>query len=495
MAFELKNVDFLTRKVVKTSQFAVGGVIPIAQDKPLKKVLEVAATSSAVSSESVDYNHNMRGKINIEMLYLTEQNEYETAKAEFAFDHTENVNTENVNQKVVIDEYAVEEQAASYVKLSFLVSSLVDGTTRQTLALLGGSETDYIEEHDELEHVSYLQGAKTTIELEDKVELDGGLEKVLGYEYAHKFGGATCGIDQVSISGEVIIKLYCKTEAGIVAVERALEYNREIASLGTCPEDIPKVFANVVKLDYVVDAAEKPSIALKVSIEADACTYRKQAEQIIKDMFATKKELQLTYDCVNYADYVGQKLLQDKVVYNHGLDAETQDVLFARVQSVNIAKMLMQNGNYIAEGVIRADILLNNAENNEVVTQTVNIPFATCQPLSLDGNIADYQVQAFVKGTNKHDGQVDFEFDVLFDVTLEKENFAQYVSSTKEVGEKEGKSSAITIYVAGENDTLFSVAKALSISPEKIEAQNQVVDGKFENGQRIFVYNQLSAEF
>ena len=41
MAFDVKNINFQTRKVVKASQFAVGGVIPITPEKPLKKVLNV----------------------------------------------------------------------------------------------------------------------------------------------------------------------------------------------------------------------------------------------------------------------------------------------------------------------------------------------------------------------------------------------------------------------------------------------------------------------
>ena len=493
MAFDVKNINFQTRKVVKASQFAVGGVIPITPEKPLKKVLNVISTCLVTEQNSIDYNHNMRGKINIEMLYLSEAGEYETAKAEFAFDHTENLAAENATYRVEVSEYSVDEEANTYVKLNFLTCAYLEGTTTDNFAIVTGEEENYYANNGSFEHVSYLQGAKSQTELEDKVEINTTFQKVLGYECMSKNNAATCGIDQIATSGEITLKLYCLTENGGLAVERQLEYSHEVAILGVNPEDMAKVNMEVSKLEYSFEDGEKPVINVKLTLDVDACAYRKVAETYIEDIFSTTKEIELTSECANYNNYIGQKTIQDEFVFEQKLE-ENREVLFASVESTNIAKLFVEGGKFVAEGVAKLNLVLRD-ENGEASTQTINAPFAIQKEVEAEGNVVEYHAKTIAKNVNVRDDKLELTLTILFNFALASENYVQYVVSVKELKDKEAETSAITIYVAGDGDTTFSVAKALSISPEKILSQNQVIDGKFEKGQRIFVYNPLTAEF
>ena len=492
MAFDLRNMSFQTRKVVKESQFAVGGVIPIATEKPLKRVLSVVATPTMARVESVDFNHNMRGKINIEMLYLTESGEYETTKAEFSFEHTENVAVENANCKAEIAEYSVVEETATYVKLNFLTNLYLEGTSVDNLTALDGEENNYVVLNGDFDHVSYLQGAKSQAELEDKIELDGA-QKILGYETAIKTGAVSCGIDQIGASGEVCVKLSCLTEDSVVCVERQLEFNHEVACLGVNPEDLAKAIIYVSKVEYAFVDSEKPTIALKFFLDIDVSAYRKQTEKVIGDLFCTTKEVEVVTECANFTDYIGQKEWQEEISCEDVLESE-QNVVCARVVGTNIAKLAVDNGKFVADGVAKVNMLVKDAEG-DTITKVINIPFSICRQVETDGLVSEYHVQAMVKDVAKHEEKVELTLTFVFDLAFCKERYAEYVSSAKELADKEAQTSAITIYVASEGDTLFSVAKALSIHPDKIQNQNQVVDGKFEKGQRIFVYNPLVAEF
>ena len=46
-----------------------------------------------------------------------------------------------------------------------------------------------------------------------------------------------------------------------------------------------------------------------------------------------------------------------------------------------------------------------------------------------------------------------------------------------------------------EGEDIFDVARALCVKPEVIESQNEVVDGKFSGGTRVFVYSPINVEF
>ena len=58
----------------------------------------------------------------------------------------------------------------------------------------------------------------------------------------------------------------------------------------------------------------------------------------------------------------------------------------------------------------------------------------------------------------------------------------------------EEEQSAITVYIAKPNQTIFDVAKALNVLPDSVDTA-ELIDGKFNGGEKIFVYNPINAEF
>lgn len=495
MAFELKNINFQTKKVVANSQFSVDGIVQVQPEKPLKQVLNVSALASTTSAEAIDTEYSIQGKISLSMLYLSEDDQILTAPAEFLFDHKESIAAGELESQLEIAGYSVEEQNSSYAKISFLVNSQVAGLAEQSVSAVGGEEDGYVLESREFTHVCYESCGKSQLALETKNEVSAANAQVLSCDYQTKISNVVAGIDQVTVSGDVTVQIAYKVDTEICYYAKTIEFNHEVACLGANPDYLANAKVVVTKIDTSIETGDKNFVVARLNLAISANVYKQKTESVVSDLFSLKKELNVVYGCTNYNDFAGRLGVCDTFDAEQKFDETIDKIIIATCPTLNMAKVSLESGYLTAEGVVSANLIYQKPEDTNYYQEKINLPFAIKKPVDTTANLSDYTVKARITNANKYENKISFAIELAFELALENENYVEYVESTTETGDKQEKTSAITIYVAKAEDTPFKVARALGVSPEMLTSQNEVVDGKFAEGQRIFVYSPLAAEF
>ncbi|MBQ8468315.1 MAG: LysM peptidoglycan-binding domain-containing protein [Clostridia bacterium] len=491
MAFEVKSIDFQTKKVVGTSEFATTGLISFPQDKPLKKVLNISAYVSSVSGEVIDTDYNFQGKANLSVLYLSEDNKTERLLTEIQFQHGVHAVAEEEFVQVNVVECHIEESDAVYAKVSVLMLAEVVGKVNGSLSVLSGEEENYVTDKANTTHTAYVSGSKTNFELSGTVETDKA-STVLFADTVVDIKNVVAGLDQVTVSGEARTKIGYLLEGELTEETKVIEFSRELSVDGVNPESLVSVVVTAEETTFASETDEKTKANYSVAIGALVSAYANKTESIMRDIFSTNREVEVTYGCSNYLKYQGSDSFKENITENAEIDAQDGVVLTSCY--AKIAKFEILNKKVCAEGVIFATAIYKNQE--ELCSKQISVPFLINHLTTLQGNANLNSVQ--VEGLNVTKGTTEnaqVSFNLIFNFSTETEQYVEYVEAIKDLGESRQVPSAITIYVAKPNDTLFSVARSLRVLPEQILSQNQVVDGKFEAGQRIFVYSPLVAEF
>ena len=234
---------------------------------------------------------------------------------------------------------------------------------------------------------------------------------------------------------------------------------------------------------------DSQNVNIVVSLNSYVSCYKQEILNITKDAYSIENNLQINYECKNYIDFVEQKHMNANALAK--IDGINDAVILGLFNyKAKIAKTEIQNGILTVDCIVFTKELYKFAENEELNTCDVNIPLVLKTPTnakSVDDVLVDIN-----KLTINKNNEVEIESIVSF--VEQKETYIEFVDSMKETERKEEEQSAITVYIAKPNQTIFDVAKALNVLPDSVDTA-ELIDGKFNGGEKIFVYNPINAEF
>jgi hypothetical protein len=166
----------------------------------------------------------------------------------------------------------------------------------------------------------------------------------------------------------------------------------------------------------------------------------------------------------------------------------------SRINSVNIVPA---NDKIMIEGVMATQVVYE-CEEKQTHAHPVQVPFSTT--LKIDGVSTTHTLQAFatimsvsVKARRGRELLVDARIGVNISATsIETQTLLVDITA----GEiKPSDDSAMVIYIVGENETLWDIAKRISCRSAEIIAQNPHAQEGLKMGEKIFIYRQQVVSF
>ena len=168
-----------------------------------------------------------------------------------------------------------------------------------------------------------------------------------------------------------------------------------------------------------------------------------------------------------------------------------EQIIYANASIILTDKEIMTD-KIIAEGIIKADILYKTTDEEQYMSDIkAEIPFSTALDISgaadgmkaiiraaienidaaIEGNSIAVKVNMILSGKILYEVNKEFICDVI-----------------EEEGEKPEKKASITIYVVGEGDTLWELAKKYNTTVADLIKINGLEDsGYIESGQKIII--------
>ncbi|NCA66769.1 MAG: DUF3794 domain-containing protein [Clostridia bacterium] len=217
-------------------------------------------------------------------------------------------------------------------------------------------------------------------------------------------------------------------------------------------------------------------------------------QKLLSDLFSEAVELTEEVAVIDTRRFLFSKKFETGISTEAGLEDNmlpVAKVLATPVSRNNLANIIAGNDTVTVEGLIVANVLYLD-EEDKVGSVQVELPYSIMlkaegitENMLLNGEAVASSVTAKSKGNII---EVKAELKVRVDVFVKGK--LKFITSVIEGEAKAENPSGISIYFAGEEDTVWSIAKALNVSPKKLLANNPKLQNGVEKGMRIIVFRE-----
>lgn len=368
------------------------------------------------------------------------------------------------------------------------------------VAVYGGKQIEYLSGGEELvcqkNTLSLCKTVCVSGEQEGEDEFDSDyVGDVLLHSESVVVNHVAANAGQIEMEGELSLHIcVLKGDETICSYERLIPFRMQVP----CDEAFGSVTASArvcVKSAHLTAATDeekgKSRMLLAYTLSADCFVYIKDEISAVQDAFSPRAEIRLSR-ANDGGMYLTRHIRSTERVSGIASlspalsgDFSLQAAVLPRAE---IACRKGENG-MEAEGVVLAEVLLK-AEDGGCRSATLSLPFLF--PLDIEEELAE--ADGIVCGLNvrrKKSGEVEAEATLKLAVRCFEQKSWSYVSQA-EVGEEYAEEeSAFSVFMTGEGEELWQVAKRLRCDPETLQKNNPSLEFPLKKEEKIFVYRQI----
>ena len=376
------------------------------------------------------------------------------------------------------------------------VTAIVDATSdvygsRQIEYLVGGEE---LITRDGPFTVCKTVCVSGETEGEDEFETDYVGDIVLHGETAVVTRAVASG-GQIDIEGEITLGVCAlKADDGVCSYERIVPFSMQIP----CEEAFGKVACcarvqvKSVTLSAGMDEDKGVSkVVFAYALLADCYLSRTEEVFAVDDAFCLLHETELKKEYGEGRYVVKQDKYVERIsgtaTFSNPLEPEyaLETAVLPRAEAV----CKKTEKGIEAEGIMYAEIIAKNADGTRK-SRTLALPFVF--PLPVDG--AHVEADCSVCGLNvrrRNGGEVEAEATLKLSLRTYETQKWSYVKELTVGEEKPACTSAVSVFMTREGESLWEISKRLSKTPTELESSNPNLKFPVTAGERIFVYRQI----
>ncbi len=281
------------------------------------------------------------------------------------------------------------------------------------------------------------------------------------------------------------------------------DFSQEVALNGVLRDSVvmsevtPNYSSIRVETDIQPDAT---AVNITMPVSYKGYVWNSKSMQIVSDIYSTTHYIRVNTEAFTVSDN------QPAVTYNERISGsmviEENDPLIDEILGVCGARVAIASVRHSSDvvtfdGIATATVMYASSETNGTVSQIVDLPFSV--DVKRDG-VADttlIHVNASVVGMSakaRRGTEIELSGELILNVTYSNLSQDAVIDSVQIDDEKPPVDCGLIIYIAREGDTIWDIAKEMSVSEETILEQNPNLTLPIEAGTRIVVYRQLIAD-
>ncbi|MCQ2382959.1 MAG: DUF3794 domain-containing protein [Clostridia bacterium] len=335
-------------------------------------------------------------------------------------------------------------------------------------------------------------------EVNENIVLDPACEGVLGVDVNPNLKEINTTDGKVNLKGALVVTVLGIKTVDNVSVpynaEQEINFSKSIIVNGVTDEDlaIGSVVVHSVEM-HIENTQQGAVLVLKVELAFNGYVYENHKFNTVVDAISFDKELTLETTPMNYVEVLPQVSTTVDIENNINLAPNTPyitHVLAVDCAHINQVKVNATDGKILLEGVLAMNLLLEN-EEHVITGEYYEVPFQT--HVRMDNLDRDYVVNASVlplhvnvKARRGTELLIDAQLGVLIQASTQKQ--ITVVNDLKEGADKVDDGSAIRIYIIGEKENLWNLAKRTNLSSAALLQQNPNLENGCTPGERIVVY-------
>lgn len=458
----------------------------------VETALSVQACARLAGAEAGNGEVRYYGRVHFSIVY--EDAERRVCRAEKGVEFTAVAKDERVfpaasaRVRLAVENVSVRREGASTF-LTALLGADISLFGEQSFPYLAGGELVCRREPVRVLTAHLVSGVA---EAEDDFEV-GAMGDILQHSETVHLTALACDAGSVVVEGEVFVGILAMKGEDLVSFERLVPFRIEIpsdASHAGCRAEADVSVADVqIRADSDEEKA-KCSLAVVLTLRAEACLYEEVAVDAVTDAFSRENKVALAFSDLACEGAGETVRLTERVSGRAALSApiDFSDTLQAVTLQRAEANLVRTESGMRAEGVALATLLVRGSDGSRRGIE-MSLPFS----VAVQAERASVSVLACgMSARQREEGSIDAEVTLKFALTERVKLSARFVASA-EAGEAVRESdSAVSVYVPRAGDGLWELSKRLNKSPEEVTASNPDLEFPIREGQRVIIYRKKS---
>lgn len=485
----MENLIIQAKKKITLDKFDSSVKISLSSD--VKSVLNVSARSSINSVEQSGNIISCSGKVAVNVLYLDNQNQVQSGEGMVEFIQKQQVQIQ-LSDICASDEVQakVDTFSGSEILCSVTHNTHIFGIYKYEIADFVGENTSFVLNKKTVKSNKFMVSSSDNFVVAEEQESNilnmqilQTQAKVLSYQ-------TQAGADKVTIEGKLLVETIYNDVDGTGLVSKEFEFKQEVESAGTVPSMVADAFVEVKNVTVTPEERQdKTNVVYAIDVYAKTYVYEENSFEIAVDMFSLENEIQNTYDYLEIKNYATTKESTDMVISSTDVSEipNFDDIVGVYSPKIKINNVVDSESKAYAEGEISAFALYKSGEEVKRLDFSYPVKFEFEKEVYEISDMiqAEAEISSFKVKAGK---DLEVAFKVYARLQVMTTLSESYVKAFEIKAEKTASVGGIKVYVTRAGETLFEVAKILSVRPEVIEEQN-VIDGVFEQGEKIYVYS------
>lgn len=360
--------------------------------------------------------------------------------------------------------------------------------------LTGDVEVQKTEQHI----LSFNSKLNEKFEITENIQLDASCEGVLGVDVNPNLKDISVDNGKVLIKGTMNVNVL-----GLKLVENVsvpynfvheIDFAKSMAQNGVTSEDLACGSLTIDNVQMHIENNQKGAVlALVLNVKFIGDVYCNRKFNMVADAISFDNELTFKTTQLNYNEIMSQINTTSDIESNINLAPNSpyiSHVVAVDSARINNLQINTLDSKVMLEGILAINLLLES-EDHLITGERYEVPFQTYVRMENLDN--DCFTNAFVtplvvnvKARRGTELLVDAKLGICVQSSLKKN--VVVVSNLEEGQAKTDDGSAIRIYIIGEKENLWDLAKRTNLSCASLLQQNPNLENGCTPGERIVVY-------
>ena len=488
----MENLVVQAKKKVTLDKYVSS--VKISATNDIKEVLNASANSVINVVERANNVVTLSGKLLVNIIYLSQDEQILSAETVVDFIEKQQVTTDLKN--MYAKDYAtikIDTFSGTELLCSVTHNTYIYGIYSYEVADFVGENTSFVLNKKSFNSLKLMAASDDNFLVAEEVESNILNMKVLSSRAKVLSVESVSAVDKVVVSGKILAEVIYTDGEVVQELLKELEFKQEIEAESVLPNMLVDTNLEIKNITVTPEDKEnKINIIYAIDVFAKSYVYDETTYEVAADMFSLENEIQNTYDYLELNNYSSKKETNDMVMSSTNVSNidNFDDIVGVYMPQVSIENIVKEDKKVYAEGKITAFALYktsNDIKRLEVV-RDIKLEFSCDENEIYDEVYAVAEISSFKVKAGK---ELEVAFKVSGAMTFVKTLNESFIKSYEIKDAKNKADCGIKVYVTKKGESVFDVAKVLSVRPETILEQNEV-DDVFEQGEKIYVYSPIN---
>lgn len=481
----------LTKLGVVTSAIEVN----LNAKEQIETVLSAASEAVIVSHECLQGKVSISGRCNIRLLLVGEENRVISSNhnADF-YDKMDNESL-NASSNLMFNAVVTDIKCqlnGNVVKGSLVIEITVYMVTPLNIELT--MDDKLCVKKSTIETSTLNASIDNTFSVSSEQQVDTNILRVISADSVACLNSTSTKDQILTVNGHIYTNfVYMASENKILVKQIVQQFTEEIK----CPDLINDTTLSVsisvrstkVHIDVMEDT-ESNTYSLDISLNCKATQMTPTVRDVVSDAYSITNETTLTYNSVECC-------LCNDIIYHTcqvegTIDYDEVNTVIGFVNNkAQIINCVATDGIMVLDGIISGNIIATS-DDAKTTAHQYQIPMSIRLEKGINAN--HIMPTAIISEVKNHisNGKMQITCTVMFNINSYCINVNSLVSQVKLLDAKLSNRSAIEVCMARKGDTLWDIAKGLSVTEDIVTTYNPELVLPLEKEEKVVLYRQIN---